>query len=88
MGNCCIKNGLNILVIKDAGDFIGVESLYQDEYETSIYTYSEETVLLKFTINNFTNDILDNLRKEFMKKMKKKRKKKKKKIMKKSHLIK
>ena len=67
MGNCCIKNGLNILVIKDAGDFIGVESLYQDEYETSIYTYSEETVLLKFTINTFTNDILDNLRKEFMK---------------------
>ena len=67
MGNCCIKHGLNILVIKDAGDFIGVESLYQDEYETSIYTYSEETVLLKFTINTFTNDILDNLRKEFMK---------------------
>ena len=47
-GCCCIKNGYNKLIIKDVGDFFGIESFFNDVYETTIYTHSEEVVLFKF----------------------------------------
>lgn len=64
-GCCCIKNGYNKLIIKDVGDFFGIESFFNDIYETTIYTHSEEVVLFKFSVSTFNNDILDNLRNEF-----------------------
>lgn len=64
-GFCLVKNGDNNLIIKDVGDFIGIESLFQDKYETTIYTHSEDCLLFKFMINTFPKLILDNLRNEF-----------------------
>ena len=64
-GYCSVRNGENNLIIKDVGDFIGIESLYQDKYETTIYTHSEECFLFKFEINIFPEFILNNLRNEF-----------------------
>ena len=66
-GCCYIKNGFNKLIIKDVGDFVGIESLFNDKYETTTYTYNEETVLFKFTIHMFYRSILESLRDEFMK---------------------
>ena len=66
-GCCCIKNGYNKLIIKDVGDFFGIESFFNDVYETTVYTHSEEVVLFKFSVSIFNNDILDNLRNEFWK---------------------
>ena len=65
MGSCVIKKGLTNLIIKDSGDFIGIESLYNDKYETSIYPYGEGTVLFKFLLNSFTVNIIENLKIEF-----------------------
>ena len=64
-GCCYIKNGFNKLIIKDVGDFIGIESLFKEKYETNIYTLSEETVLFKFAVNIFNSKILEDLRNEF-----------------------
>ena len=64
-GSCCLKKGLYNLVIKDVGDLIGIESLFKDEYETTIYTHSDDVVLFKFVVNTFTNLILNDFRKEF-----------------------
>ena len=66
-GCCSIKNGYNNLIIKDVGDFFGIESLFNDTYETNIYTHSEDVVLFKFAVSTFINDILDNLKNEFWK---------------------
>ena len=65
MGSCVVKKGLNNLIIKDSGDFIGIESLFNDKYETSIYPYSDGTVLLRFLLNSFNDIIVDNLKSEF-----------------------
>ena len=64
-GCCSIKNGYNNLIIKDIGDFFGLESLFDDNYETTIYTHSEEVVLFKFSVSTFNNDVLDELKNEF-----------------------
>ena len=64
-GFCFVKSGDNNLIIKDVGDFIGIESLFQDKYETNIYTHSEVCFLFKFMINTFPKFMLDNLRNEF-----------------------
>ena len=58
-GSCSIKKGLNNLIIKDEGDLIGIESLFKDKYETTIYTNSEDVVLLKFVIKAFNNRIIN-----------------------------
>ena len=65
-GTCAVKNGLNNLMIKDVGDFIGIESLFCDEYETTIYTHSEDTMLFSFTIHLLSNNIVDDLKEEFL----------------------
>ena len=66
-GCCCVKNGVRNLIYKDTGDFFGIESLFNDKYETTLYTYTEETVLFKFPINIFEPIVLENLRDEFLK---------------------
>lgn len=66
-GSCCLKKGLNNLIIKDEGDLIGIESLFKDKYETTIYTNSEDVVLLKFVIKAFNNKIINQFKKEFNK---------------------
>ena len=65
MGSCVVKKGLTNLIIKDPGDFIGIESLFKDKYETSIYPYTDGTVLFKFLLNSFTDNIIINLKLEF-----------------------
>ena len=65
MGSCVIKKGLTNLIIKDSGDFIGIESLFKDKYQTNIYPYTEGTVLFKFLLNIFNENIIMNLRIEF-----------------------
>ena len=65
MGSCVVKKGLTNLIIKDPGDFIGIESLFKDKYETSIYPYTDGTVLFKFLLNSFTDNIIINLKIEF-----------------------
>lgn len=65
MGSCVVKKGLTNLIIKDPGDFIGIESLFKDKYETSIYPYTDGTVLFKFLLNSFTDNIIINLKSEF-----------------------
>lgn len=65
MGSCSVKKGVTNLIIKDEGDFIGIESLYSDEYETTIYPYTEGTVLFKFLLNSISQTIITNLKNEF-----------------------
>ena len=64
-GSCVIKKGLTNLIIKDSGDFVGIESLYSKNYETSIYPYTDGTVLLRFLLNSFNDNIIDNIKVEF-----------------------
>ena len=65
MGSCSVKKGVTNIIIKDSGDFIGIESLYTDEYETTIYPYTEGTVLFKFLLNSISQTIITNLKNEF-----------------------
>ena len=65
MGSCSVKKGVTNIIIKDSGDFIGIESLYSDEYETTIYPYNEGTVLFKFLLNSISQTIITNLKNEF-----------------------
>lgn len=64
-GSCVVKNGLTNLIIKDSGDFIGIESLYNDKYETTIYPYVDGTVLYKILLNSISDNIIANLKEEF-----------------------
>ena len=66
MGSCTVKKGLTNIIIKDSGDFIGIESLFKDKYETTIYPYTEGTVLFKFLLNSISSNIISNLKKEFI----------------------
>ena len=66
-GSCCLKKGLNNLLIKDEGDLIGIESLFKDKYETSIYAHTEDVVLFKFVVSSLNNFILNELKREFNK---------------------
>jgi len=74
MGSCSVKKGVTNIIIKDSGDFIGIESLYNDEYETTIYPYNEGTVLFKFLLNSISQTIITNLKNEFNDYYKKQRK--------------
>ena len=74
MGSCSVKKGVTNIIIKDSGDFIGIESLYNDEYETTIYPYNEGTVLFKFLLNSISQTIITNLKNEFSDYYKKQRK--------------
>ena len=74
MGSCSVKKGVTNIIIKDSGDFIGIESLYSDEYETTIYPYNEGTVLFKFLLNSISQTIITNLKNEFSDYYKKQRK--------------
>jgi len=65
MGSCAVKKGVTNIIIKDVGDFIGIESLYSDEYEATIYPYTEGTVLFKFLLNSISQTIITNLKNEF-----------------------
>ena len=65
MGSCSVKKGVSNIIIKDVGDFVGIESLYNDEYETTIYPYNEGTVLFKFLLNSISQTIIANLKNEF-----------------------
>ena len=65
MGSCTIRKGITNLIIKDSGDFIGIESLYNKKYENSIYPYTDGTVLFKFLLNSFNETIVSNLKIEF-----------------------
>ena len=65
MGSCSVKKGVTNIIIKDSGDFIGIESLFNDEYETTIYPYNEGTVLFKFLLNSISQTIITNLKNEF-----------------------
>jgi len=65
MGSCSVKKGVTNIIIKDVGDFIGIESLYNDEYEATIYPYTEGTVLFKFLLNSISQNIITNLKNEF-----------------------
>ena len=65
MGICSVKKGVTNIIIKDSGDFIGIESLFNDEYETTIYPYNEGTVLFKFLLNSISQTIITNLKNEF-----------------------
>ena len=65
MGSCSVKKGVSNIIIKDSGDFVGIESLYNDEYETTIYPYTEGTVLFKFLLNSISQTIITNLKNEF-----------------------
>ena len=65
MGSCVVKKGLTNLIIKDSGDFIGIECLYSENYETSIYPYTEGTVLFKFLLNSISVGVVENLKIEF-----------------------
>ena len=64
-GSCTVKKGLTNLIIKDSGDFIGIESLYNKNYENSIYPNTDGTVLFKFLLNSFNETIVYNLKMEF-----------------------
>ena len=64
-GSCTVRKGLTNLIIKDSGDFIGIESLYSKKYESSIYPYTDGTVLFKFLLNSFNETIVYNLKTEF-----------------------
>jgi CRP-like cAMP-binding protein len=64
-GSCTVKKGLTNLIIKDSGDFIGIESLYNKNYENSIYPNTDGTVLFKFLLNSFNETIIYNLKMEF-----------------------
>ena len=65
MGSCAVRKGLNNIIIKDSGDFIGIESLYIEEYENSVYPNADGTVLFKFLLNSFNKTIVANLKNEF-----------------------
>jgi CRP-like cAMP-binding protein len=64
-GSCVVKNGLTNLIIKDSGDFIGIESLFTDKYETTIYPYTDGTVLYKILLNSLGKNIMKSLKEEF-----------------------
>ena len=66
-GCCGVKNGDKNLIYKDVGDFFGIECLFNNKYENTIYINSEDAVIFKFPINIFEPIVLENLRNEFLK---------------------
>lgn len=66
MGSCAIRKGFNNIIIKDSGDFIGIESLYTGVYENTVYPNEDGTVLFKFLLNSFNKTIVQNLKNEFL----------------------
>ena len=66
MGSCSVKKGLTTIIIKDSGDFIGIESLFKKKYETTIFPYAEGTVLFKFLLDSISSNIVANLKSEFI----------------------
>ena len=65
MGSCCVKKGVTDIIIKDIGDFIGIECFFSDKYEVTIHPHSEGTILFKFLINSIGKQIIPLLREEF-----------------------
>ena len=65
MGSCVVKKGLSKLIMKDVGDFIGIECFFTNKYEATIYTDTDGTVLFKFLLNSIGKQIIPLLKEEF-----------------------
>lgn len=64
-GSCSVKRGSFTLLIKDVGDIIGIESLEENSlYHSTVSSNSNNTVLFKLVLKDFTPDFINELRED------------------------
>ena len=63
-GSCSVKKGNFTLLIKDAGDIIGIEALENSQYDCTVISNSSNTILFKFVIKDYAEEFVNGLKEE------------------------